>query len=344
MWRVPILVAFCLALGAACGGPHPSEQHSDIPVETTSSVPKTITVSGGVPLEAINARVTLNALVQDQSGATVPGARVTWSSNKPLIASVNEATGEVTAVANGAATISATVGGIVGSTSVTVAQRATQLARAGGEGQVSVVATQLPAQLSARVSDSLGTVVQGALVTFVVISGGGGGGLDQGTSTSDVGGLVAVRWTLGTVSTPTYRVRATLQLRPTATVDFTATAIPDTPSSLAKVSGDRQSAPQLTAVPLPIVVVVTDRFGNAVNGVGLDFVPNSGSGNVTPTSASTTAVGDARTTWTLGAAVSGSTSQTLTVRGKVVALTPVTFTATATRVQSDTSAGIRRPP
>jgi hypothetical protein len=312
---------------------------SQDPVSPATSVAKTLTISGGADLEAINAQITLTAIARDEKGVVMAGVQVAWSSDQSSIAAVNPTTGAVTAVTNGTATIRAAAGDAAASTSITVAQRPTQITRVGGDAQRAVVGAQLPTDVSVRALDSLGTHVAGAAVTFAVVEGGGS--LNRTSSTSDATGLASARWTLGTSSSSTHRVRALLQLRPQATVDFTATATPDVPTALTKVSGDHQSAPQSTALPLPIVVVVADRFNNPVAGVDLDFIPNAGSGSVSPTGAATNATGQARTTWTIGTAVPASTTQTLLVRGRTVSLPSVAFSATAAKVQTDSSAGVR---
>ncbi len=84
--------------------------------------PATVTVSPDTAeLTALGATVQLSAEVRDQNGAVMAGATVTWASSDAGAATVN-ASGLVTAVSNGGATITATAGSASGSATVTVAQ------------------------------------------------------------------------------------------------------------------------------------------------------------------------------------------------------------------------------
>jgi uncharacterized protein YjdB len=102
--------------------------------ETKTSAPAVVTVTN-VPVAtvdvtpanpslslAMNATITLTATPKDAGGNTLSlsGRTVTWSSDTPSAATVDPSTGFVTAVAQGTATITATVDGVPGSTIVTV--------------------------------------------------------------------------------------------------------------------------------------------------------------------------------------------------------------------------------
>ena len=84
--------------------------------------PTTVTVSPATAeLAALGAMVRLVAQVLDQNGQVMAGATVTWASSAATVATVYPS-GQVTAVANGAATITAAAGEASGSAAVTVAQ------------------------------------------------------------------------------------------------------------------------------------------------------------------------------------------------------------------------------
>jgi len=72
-------------------------------------------------MTALADAVQLSAEVRDQHGQVLAGATVTWASSSPSVATVN-ASGLVTAVANGEAGITATAGSASESAAVTVAQ------------------------------------------------------------------------------------------------------------------------------------------------------------------------------------------------------------------------------
>ena len=78
-------------------------------------------------LQSLGATQQLSAAPTDRAGRPLAGRAVTWSSSNDSVATVS-ATGLVTAVGNGAATIRATSGAVVGTAAVTVSQAAATLA------------------------------------------------------------------------------------------------------------------------------------------------------------------------------------------------------------------------
>jgi len=107
------------------------------PVATTVSVnPASAT------LTALEETARFTAEVRDQNGQVMAGAAVTWASSDASVATV-DASGLVTAVANGNATITAAAGSISGSAGVTVAQ------------VVSAVAVSPPADTLVAFGDTL---------------------------------------------------------------------------------------------------------------------------------------------------------------------------------------------
>lgn len=118
----------------------------------------------------------------------------------------------------------------------------------------------------------------------------------------------------------------------TATVTVSAAglseAVPVTvtqvPATLAKVSGDAQTALESTQLPTALKVKVSDALGTGVAGVVVAFTI-SGGGTLNDSSVTTGATGEAQVTWTLGPF--GSAQQITAGAGS---LTSVSFTATAT--------------
>ena len=80
----------------------------------------TVQVTPVNPSVAVGGTTTLSAVAKDASGQPVDGTTFSWSSTAPGVASVDQATGVVSGVTAGTATISATGGGKSGSTTVTV--------------------------------------------------------------------------------------------------------------------------------------------------------------------------------------------------------------------------------
>ena len=84
--------------------------------------PTTVVVSPATAdLTAIGATVQLQAEVRDQNGQLMAGTAVTWASNSTAVASV-DASGLVSAIGDGTATVTATAGSASGTATVTVAQ------------------------------------------------------------------------------------------------------------------------------------------------------------------------------------------------------------------------------
>ncbi len=73
------------------------------------------------------------------------------------------------------------------------------------------------------------------------------------------------------------------------------------PAKLAMVGGDAQTGTILASLPESLVVVVTDRFGNRLNGIQVTWTPD-GSGSVSPATSLTGSDGQASTDRTLGSA------------------------------------------
>ncbi len=104
------------ALLKACGDAATEPPTNDPPH------PETVTVSPAMAgLGALGATVQLTAEVRDQHGQPMAGAAVTWLSSATSVATAG-ASGLVTAVGDGTATITATAGAASGTATVTVAQ------------------------------------------------------------------------------------------------------------------------------------------------------------------------------------------------------------------------------
>ena len=103
--------------------------------------------------------------------------------------------------------------------------------------------------------------------------------------------------------------------------------------NLTLVSGGNQTASPGTALPQPIVVMVSDSAGNGIAGFTVNFSVVVGGGSVVPTQTSTVTGGLASTAWTLGN-VAGPQSITATANGLVGS--PLTISANAPAIKSTT--------
>ncbi|MEI6739082.1 MAG: Ig-like domain-containing protein [Gemmatimonadaceae bacterium] len=109
----------CLTLAPGCGGAEKAAAPPIVPPPVVVPVVTTVTVSPGTSALTVGGNATLTATVTDQLGATMTSKTVSWSSSAGAIASV-AASGVVTALSPGSATITATVDGKSGAAAITV--------------------------------------------------------------------------------------------------------------------------------------------------------------------------------------------------------------------------------
>jgi alpha-tubulin suppressor-like RCC1 family protein len=108
-------ILLSLAVAALFGGCGDSTAPNNGPAE--------ITVTAVDTLRSLGATATLTGVVKNARHEALTNVVVSsWTSSNPAIVTVNTTTGLVTAVANGAATITAHAGTVTGSTTVTVLQ------------------------------------------------------------------------------------------------------------------------------------------------------------------------------------------------------------------------------
>ncbi|MCH7874402.1 MAG: Ig-like domain-containing protein [Gemmatimonadetes bacterium] len=195
-----------------------------------------------------------------------------------------------------------------------------------GDAQSATVNTAVATLPSVQVTDVGGNPLSGESVTFAPTAGGGS--VTGGTTTTDGSGNATVgSWTLGTTA-------GANELTATATsasTTISATGLPGPAASLAVDAGDGQSGVVGSVVPIPPSVLVTDEFGNTVQGESVGFAVTSGGGSVTGTPATSDASGIAAVgSWTLG-----GTPGSNTLDATSGALTPLTFTATGVAATPD---------
>jgi uncharacterized protein YjdB len=137
-----------------------------VTVAVSAPVVGSVTVAPATATVNVAFTTTLTATVRDANGATIQGAVVNWSSDKPLTATVSQS-GVVTGVIPGTAMITAASGGKAGASAITV-----QLAPVG-----TVVVTpstlelrdkdgQRTGQLTATLLDALGNILTGREVAW----------------------------------------------------------------------------------------------------------------------------------------------------------------------------------
>jgi len=276
--------------------------------------------------------------VADPTGNPVPsvavGFQVTAGTATLSAASVNTGTdgqAQVTVTLGttaGTVTVTATASGIA--TPVTFSltalpDAAAMIAALSGSGQSGAVGTQLASAFVVKVTDANGNAVSGVTVVFAVTAGGGT--LSATSVATDASGQASTKLTLGTVAgSNNNTVTATAAGLSGSPVTFTASANAGAPAALTVVSGTPQSGTVGQVLASPLIVKVTDTYGNPLSGVAVSFQVTAGGGILGATSATTDANGQAQTTWTPGAAGTNTVAASVPSFPSIPA---VTFTATA---------------
>ena len=145
--RISFLAAAGIAmLILSCGDGAVEPQPPPAPLATTVTVHP-----GSAAMSALGETARFTAEVRDQNGQVMTGAAVAWASSDASVAAV-DGSGQVTAVANGTATITATAGPASGTASVTVAQVVAAVAVSPAEATLSALGDTL--RLAAEAFDA----------------------------------------------------------------------------------------------------------------------------------------------------------------------------------------------
>jgi adhesin/invasin len=202
-----------------------------------------------------------------------------------------------------------------------VPENANGITAVSGMDQSGQVGTALANPLVVQIADAFGNPIPGIDVAWTV---DGGGSVSSPTTTTGADGQTSVTRTLGTTA-GTQRTLASVDGLAGSPVTFAHTATAGAASGLSIVSGDDQTGPVSTELPLPLVVVLKDGGLNPVPGAAVSWVIGSGGGSVTPSTSSTDGAGQAIVAWTLG-----DTPGPNTVSAVVSGIGVVEFSATAT--------------
>jgi hypothetical protein len=160
-----------------------------------------------------------------------------------------------------------------------------------GDRQLGTVGAPLKLPVVLRTEDRYGNAVPKEVVRLEPAAGR----LADSSVTTDSTGLTKVLWTLGR---PAGLQRMVVRLAgDTVETEVTALARPGKPAKLAFVSPPETAKPG-RPLPKPLVVQVTDAYGNPLGGQTIVFKPSSGS--VTPTRGLTGADGRTTVRWTPG--------------------------------------------
>ena len=199
--------------------------------------------------------------------------------------------------------------------------------RAENDGQSGRVGEPLADSVSFMVSDSRLRPVEGARIVFDLSSVPGADVVPDTTETN-ADGRAAIRVVLGTtIGAQVGQARVVMpDGSPGPTTNFTSTALSENANGITALSGDDQTAPAGTVLSQPLVVQVSDAFGNPIAGVPINWAAEGG-GSVSVASNQTDADGRASVQRTLGPTAG---IQTTVATSEGLAGSPVTFTHNAT--------------
>jgi adhesin/invasin len=300
----------------------------------TAGAATTIALNGGnAQTDTIGATLgTLYSVkVTDGSSNPVSGVTVTWAAAGGSItpSSITDGSGIASATrvlgnTAGTQTATATVGGLAGSpvnfSATATHGNATTIAENGGDTQTDTIGATLGTPYTVLVTDRGANPVAGITVTWAA----GGGGSITPSSITDGSGIASATRVLGNAA-GTQTATATVSGLTGSPVNFSATATHGNATTIALNAGNSQTDTIQATLATPYSVLVTDRAGNPVPGVSVDWAASGGSFVTTPTT--TNGSGIASATRVLGTALGAQTS-TATVSG--LTGSPVNFTATVT--------------
>ena len=217
-------VLFSLLLWS-CGGD--SSPTASTPTPTPTPVATSITTSvTSRSLASLGATSQLSATVKDQNGATMSGATVTWATSDTTVATVS-ATGLVTSIADGPATITATSGSATGTAAVTVGQVAANLVLS--DSTLTFASLADTTQLTATVTDANDEVVDSATVTWATSDTAVATVSSAGLVTSVADGTATITATSGSLS-------ATASVPSELPATQTMTVLPFDPAAVTLIS------------------------------------------------------------------------------------------------------------
>jgi len=195
----------------------------------------------------------------------------------------------------------------------------------GGNNQAGPAGSALALPLQVLVVDDQGGPLAGHTVEFVPEGDTPGARVDPESARSGSDGIATTSWVLGaTAGTQSVVARVARGAAEPLEVRFNASVAPAGASTITVAGGADQLAPAGSPLADPLVVLVSDGFGNPVAGVTVEWTAASGS--VDAVSTTTGSDGRAQTSWTLG---SSTGPQTVTATSSGLAGSPITFTATA---------------
>lgn len=149
-------------------------------------------------IASLGATQQFTALVKDANNQTLTTKPVTWSVDRPAVATVDSASGVVKAVTNGTALITATAGGQSGSLSLTVSQTVHSISISPAGATLNSLGATQP--FTAVLTDAGGNPVSGQTVTWSSSNTTVAGINSSGVATANQGGTTTITASAGNAS------------------------------------------------------------------------------------------------------------------------------------------------
>jgi hypothetical protein len=192
-----------------------------------------------------------------------------------------------------------------------------------GDEQTGPAGAALENSIVVRVVDQRGAPVAGQRVAFTPGEDAQGALARPEAATTNSDGVAQAEWVLGPAAGGQSLI-ASLDANDELFVTFHAAVHPASAHRIETAGGNDQEATVGSQLPDPLEVVITDEFGNPVEGVQVDWAAEHGS--VDPATTTTGPDGKAATVWSLASSVG---TQTATASSDGLEGSPVSFTATA---------------
>jgi hypothetical protein len=244
--------------------------------------------------------VTYAATARDAANAPLSDVLVLWTSSDTSIATVTASGARRAQLRSsgkrGTTTLTgSTPLGVSASVRVSVLPMPTQIVIVSGGAQSGVAGSALAEPLVIEVRAADGLPVPGTPVTFRATTPGASV-MDVSTVT-DATGRASAAMVLGRTS-GAYQFEVSASGLTLVSVTQSASASP--PAALSMISGDGQADSLGSALPLPLVVKVVDRFGLPSEGQTVLWNVESGSGTLASATSTTGPSGTASNAYTLG--------------------------------------------
>jgi len=265
-------------------------------VTVTQVAVKSVSVAPSNPSINVAQTQQFTATVIDANNNPAPSRPVSWSSSNLLVATIDPNTGVATALIPGTTTITATSGGVSGTTTLTVAALPPTVASVSVSPSSQSIVQNNGTTLTATVKDASGNTLSGQTITWT-------------TSDPNVADLSA---TSGQSVTVTGGVTGVATITATSGSKSGSSTITVTNGAVASVDLTLQSTTIKKLTTTTATAVVLDSQGRRLQGRTVSWSA-SGAATVSPSSSTTsTGTASAATTTVTGKSVSSNQTATIT--------------------------------